>query len=123
MAMLEVKDLNTGYGKVTVVNDISFDVAAGEWVSIVGNNGAGKTTLLKAILGLLPVSSGSISFEGKDITKAAPNQRIRKGMAFVPQGQQSFGTMTVDETCTWSPTATVQRPRPVTTKPWKCSRS
>lgn len=97
MAMLEVKDLNTGYGKVTVVNDISFDVAAGEWVSIVGNNGAGKTTLLKAILGLLPVSSGSISFEGTDITKAAPNQRIRKGMAFVPQGQQSFGTMTVDE--------------------------
>ncbi|KFI48008.1 urea ABC transporter ATP-binding subunit UrtE [Bifidobacterium biavatii] len=97
MAMLEVKNLNTGYGKVTVVNDISFDVEAGQWVSIVGNNGAGKTTLLKALLGLLPVTSGSITFDGADITKVAPNQRIRKGMAFVPQGQQSFGTMTVDE--------------------------
>lgn len=95
--MLEIKDLNTGYGKVTVVHDISFDVEAGQWVSIVGNNGAGKTTLLKAILGLLPVSSGSVTFNGVDITKAAPNKRINAGMAFVPQGQQSFGQMTVDE--------------------------
>lgn len=95
--MLEIKDLNTGYGKVTVVHDISFDVEAGQWVSIVGNNGAGKTTLLKAILGLLPASSGSVTFNGVDITKAAPNKRINAGMAFVPQGQQSFGQMTVDE--------------------------
>lgn len=97
MAMLEIQKLNTGYGKVTVVNNISFDVEAGQWVSVVGNNGAGKTTLLKAILGLLPVTSGTITFDGENITKTAPNQRIRKGMAFVPQGQQSFGTMTVDE--------------------------
>lgn len=97
MAMLEVKGLDTGYGKVTVVNGIDFDVNAGEWVSIVGNNGAGKTTLLKALLGLLPTSAGSVDFDGTDITRTAPNQRIRKGMAFVPQGQQSFGTMSVDE--------------------------
>jgi urea transport system ATP-binding protein len=95
--MLEVKGLDTGYGKVTVVNGIDFDVNAGEWVSIVGNNGAGKTTLLKALLGLLPTSAGSVGFDGTDITRTAPNQRIRKGMAFVPQGQQSFGTMSVDE--------------------------
>ncbi|QOL37594.1 urea ABC transporter ATP-binding subunit UrtE [Bifidobacterium subtile] len=95
--MLEVKGLDTGYGKVTVVNGIDFDVNAGEWVSIVGNNGAGKTTLLKALLGLLPTSAGSVDFDGTDITRTAPNQRIRKGMAFVPQGQQSFGTMSVDE--------------------------
>ncbi|WP_241677054.1 urea ABC transporter ATP-binding subunit UrtE [Bifidobacterium jacchi] len=97
MTMLEVKNLNTGYGKVTVINDISFDVDAGQWISIVGNNGAGKTTLLKAILGLLPATAGTITFDGTDITKAAPNRRIRAGMAFVPQGQQSFGQMTVEE--------------------------
>lgn len=95
--MLEVKGLQTGYGKVSVVNDIDFSVRPSEWVSIVGNNGAGKTTLLKSILGLLPATSGSITFDGSDITKTAPNKRIRMGMAFVPQGQQSFGQMTVDE--------------------------
>ena len=97
MAMLEVKNLSTGYGKVTVVNDITFSVEAGQWISIIGNNGAGKTTLLKAILGLLPASTGTVSFDGRDVTKLSPNQRIRSGMAFVPQGQQSFGGMTVDE--------------------------
>ncbi|WP_291533392.1 urea ABC transporter ATP-binding subunit UrtE [Bifidobacterium sp. UBA6881] len=95
--MLEVTGLKTGYGKVSVVNDIDFSVAPGEWVSIVGNNGAGKTTLLKSILGLLPVTGGTVTFDGVDITKTAPNKRIRMGMAFVPQGQQSFGQMTVDE--------------------------
>ena len=95
--MLDVKGLTCGYGKVSVVHDIDFSVRPGEWVSIVGNNGAGKTTLLKAILGLLPATSGTITFDGVDVTKAAPNKRIRAGMAFVPQGQQSFGTMTVDE--------------------------
>ncbi|KAA8828380.1 ATP-binding cassette domain-containing protein [Bifidobacterium tissieri] len=95
--MLEVKNLSTGYGKVTVVNDITFSVEAGQWISIIGNNGAGKTTLLKAILGLLPASAGTVSFAGRDVTKLSPNQRIRSGMAFVPQGQQSFGGMTVDE--------------------------
>lgn len=95
--MLEVTGLKTGYGKVSVVNDIDFSVAPGEWVSIVGNNGAGKTTLLKSILGLLPVTGGTVTFNGVDITKTAPNKRIRMGMAFVPQGQQSFGQMTVDE--------------------------
>ncbi|KAA8832420.1 ATP-binding cassette domain-containing protein [Bifidobacterium tissieri] len=95
--MLEVKNLSTGYGKVTVVNDITFSVEAGQWISIIGNNGAGKTTLLKAILGLLPASAGTVSFDGRDVTKLSPNQRIRSGMAFVPQGQQSFGGMTVDE--------------------------
>lgn len=97
MAMLEVKGLNSGYGKVKVVDDISFDVKAGQWVSIVGNNGAGKTTLLKAILGLLPINGGTVTFDGKDVTKAAPNRRVAAGMAFVPQGQQSFGQMTVAE--------------------------
>lgn len=95
--MLKVQGLATGYGKVTVVHDIDFQVDPGQWVSIVGNNGAGKTTLLKAILGLLPATSGTLTFDGTNITKAAPNKRIRSGMAFVPQGQQSFGQMTVDE--------------------------
>ena len=95
--MLKVQGLATGYGKVTVVHDIDFQVDPGQWVSIVGNNGAGKTTLLKAILGLLPATSGTLTFDGTDITKVAPNKRIRSGMAFVPQGQQSFGQMTVDE--------------------------
>ena len=95
--MLDVRGLSAGYGKVTVINGIDFTVGAGQWVSIVGNNGAGKTTLLKTILGLLPAASGSVRFDGADITRWAPNRRIRAGMAFVPQGQQSFGQMTVAE--------------------------
>ena len=95
--MLEIRGLRTGYGKVSVVNDIDVSVRPGEWVSIVGNNGAGKTTLLKSVVGLLPATGGSITFDGVDVTRAAPNKRIRMGMAFVPQGQQSFGQMTVDE--------------------------
>lgn len=95
--MLEIRGLSTGYGKVSVVNDIDVSVRPGEWVSIVGNNGAGKTTLLKSVVGLLPATGGSITFDGVDVTRVAPNKRIRMGMAFVPQGQQSFGQMTVDE--------------------------
>lgn len=95
--MLEIRGVSTGYGKVSVVNDIDVSVRPGEWVSIVGNNGAGKTTLLKSVVGLLPTTGGSITFDGVDVTRVAPNKRIRMGMAFVPQGQQSFGQMTVDE--------------------------
>lgn len=89
--MLEIRGLRTGYGRVSVVNDIDVSVRPGEWVSIVGNNGAGKTTLLKSVVGLLPATGGSITFDGVDVTRVAPNKRIRMGMAFVPQGQQSFG--------------------------------
>ena len=91
--MLEIRGLSTGYGKVSVVNDIDVSVRPGEWVSIVGNNGAGKTTLLKSVVGLLPATGGSITFDGVDVTRVAPNKRIRMGMAFVPQGQQSFGPL------------------------------
>ena len=97
MAMLEVDGLSTGYGKVEVVHDVSFSVAEKSITAIVGNNGAGKTTLLKCIVGLLPVMSGSVRFKGEDIGHLHANRRVRKGMAFVPQGQLSFGQLTVDE--------------------------
>lgn len=95
--MLEVKDLSTGYGKVSVVYDIAFSLDAGKMLSIVGSNGAGKTTLLRALIGLLPLHSGSVTFEGQDVSSFAPHRRIKEGMAYVPQGQQSFGQLTCEE--------------------------
>lgn len=118
--MLEIRGLRTGYGKVSVVNDIDVSVRPGEWVSIVGNNGAGKTTLLKSVVGLLPATGGSITFDGVDVTRVAPNKRIRMGMAFVPQGQQSFGQMTT-RICAWSPTVTAPKRRAGMTKRWRRS--
>jgi branched-chain amino acid transport system ATP-binding protein len=96
-AMLEVKDLVVSYGKIKAVKGISFDVEQGSVVSLIGTNGAGKTTTLRTISGLLRPTSGSITFEGKDITKVAAHDIVSLGLAHSPEGRRIFPQLTVRE--------------------------
>jgi len=95
--MLELTGVHVGYGRTAVVHGV--DVAVGEdsVTAVMGHNGAGKTTLLRAAVGLLPVRSGTVRLDGDDVTRLRPHQRVRRGLAYVPQGQQSFGTLTARE--------------------------
>jgi len=93
--MLEITGLTSRYGRIEVLHGIDLAVEAGELVALVGANGAGKTTLLRAISGVQPVSGGRIRFCGVDITHAAPDRRVRAGIAQVPEGRQMFGPLTV----------------------------
>ena len=95
--MLEIRNLNAHYGHSQVLYDISIDVKAGEFVSIIGANGAGKSTLMKVIMGLVPVSAGSLLFKGKDISKSKPWERAGLKIAYVPEGRRVFGELTVAE--------------------------
>lgn len=95
MAMLEVKNLEVKYGMIKAIKDISFDVNEGEVIALIGANGAGKTTTLHAISGLIPSSSGTITFEGKDITKLPGHKMVYLGMAHVPEGRRVFAQLTV----------------------------
>ncbi len=95
--MLEISDLRVGYGRTTVVHGVDLKVGAGEIVAVMGHNGAGKTTLLRAAVGLLPVETGTVRLGGEDVTRTRPNRRVRLGLAYVPQGQQSFGQLTTRE--------------------------
>lgn len=85
MALLELRGVDSGYGEMQILWGIDLDVQAGETVILLGANSAGKTTLLRAIIGLLPCRSGSIRFEGESIEKMTPNQRIRRGIAFMSE--------------------------------------
>ena len=93
--MLAVRDLRVGYGAIEVVHGINIDVAAGECVALIGANGAGKSSTLKAICGLLPVRSGTVTFEGHDITNASGHAIVRAGITMCPEGRQVFPQMTV----------------------------
>ena len=95
--MLEIKDLNVFYGAIHALKGISLTVGEGELVSLIGANGAGKTTTLHTISGLLTASSGSITLDGKDLQKVAPNKIISMGLAHVPEGRHVFARMTVEE--------------------------
>ncbi len=95
--MLEVKDLNVGYGDVQVLWDVNLEVGEGEVVALVGSNGAGKTTLLYTISGLLHPMSGSIKFMGKEIAGLPSEQIVDLGITQVPQGRRLFAGMTVKE--------------------------
>ncbi|MGF1619367.1 MAG: ABC transporter ATP-binding protein [Rhodomicrobiaceae bacterium] len=95
--MLNVKNLRAGYSAIPVLKDISIDVEAGQFVSIVGPNGAGKTTLFKTISGIVQPVGGSISFEGVDLATVRPADRPHLGMAHVPEGRQVFASLTVFE--------------------------
>jgi len=98
MAMLlEVSELESGYGKLTVLHGVSVRVAEGEVVSILGPNGAGKSTLMKTIAGHLPVSRGEVSFKGQRIEGKGPYQVASSGIGYVPQDNNVFGDMTVLE--------------------------
>lgn len=95
--MLEIKGLNHYYGGSHSLRDIDFEVATGGCTALLGRNGVGKSTLLKCLMGLLAVRSGSVHFNGQDITALAPHARARLGVAYVPQGREIFPRLTVEE--------------------------
>ena len=97
MAMLEVKDLQVYYGVIQALKGISFEVNQGEVIALIGANGAGKTTTLQTLTGIIPSKAGSITFEGKDITKIPAHKIVEMGMAHVPEGRRVFADMTVYE--------------------------
>ena len=97
MALLDVRHINSGYGEMTILRDISMRVDPGEVVTLIGPNGAGKSTLLKTIFGLLMPTEGRIRFEDTDITGLTPPALVRRGMSFVPQVDNVFPSLTVQE--------------------------
>ncbi|RZF56766.1 urea ABC transporter ATP-binding subunit UrtE [Acinetobacter halotolerans] len=95
--MLEVKEINQFYGGSHILRDVSLSAPVGECSVVLGRNGVGKTTLLKCLMGILPIKSGQMLLDGKDIAKMSPEQRVRAGLAYVPQGRDIFSTLTVEE--------------------------
>lgn len=97
MTMLSVENLTARHGLLEAVRGLSFSVAKGEILALVGANGAGKTTLLRMLAGAHPVHGGSIAIAGEDVTRLAAHQRVRRGIALVPEGRKMFASMTVAE--------------------------
>ena len=97
MALLEVEDIHTFYGNIEALKGISLTVEEGEIVTLIGSNGAGKSTTLRSISGLTPPRSGSIRFEGKEISMMAAQDIVRTGIAQAPEGRHCFSRMTVRE--------------------------
>lgn len=97
MTLLDVQGLSVNYGKIAAVRDISFSVVAGSVTTLVGANGAGKSTTLKTISGLRPVRAGSITFDGRDITRMPPDERVKLGIVQAPEGRGVFPGMSVRE--------------------------
>ena len=97
MSLLSIKGLNQSYGGSHTLWDVDIDVAAGSRTCLMGRNGMGKTTLLKCIMGLLPVTSGSITFKGTDLRNVPAEGRARFGIGYVPQGREIFPQLTVEE--------------------------
>ena len=100
MALLAVDRIASGYGETPVLFDVSFDVAAGEAVALVGRNGMGKTTTMRTILGLCAARSGTIAFDGRPLHGLAPFRIARLGIGWVPEGRLIFPTLTVRENLT-----------------------
>jgi branched-chain amino acid transport system ATP-binding protein len=95
--LLDVKGLNTGYGKIVVLHGVSLTVGAGEVVALLGPNGAGKTTLLRAISGLLPCNAGGVRFDGRDLRGVGPRETARAGLAHVIEGHRIFTQQSVTD--------------------------
>lgn len=95
--MLDVQKIDQFYGSSHTLRGVSLTVKRGECMALLGRNGVGKTTLLKCLMGVQSIASGSISFEGADISKFAPHARAKMGMAYVPQGREIFARLTVEE--------------------------
>lgn len=95
--MLNVSGLRAGYGQIPILAGIDLAVAAGGFIGVLGHNGMGKTTLLKALMGYLPATAGSVTFEGTDITRLPPAARARLGIGYVPQGRDIFTSLSVHE--------------------------
>ncbi|WP_232820515.1 ABC transporter ATP-binding protein [Halorussus litoreus] len=97
MALLEARDVVSGYGDATILHGVSMDVADDEVVCIIGPNGAGKSTFMKAVFGLIDCWDGSVVFDGADITDLRPDEITREGMCYVPQTDNVFPSLTVRE--------------------------
>lgn len=97
MAMLEVKGLNVYYGMIHAIKDASFEVGEGEVVALIGANGAGKTTILHTVTGLLHAKSGSVTFEGQDLTHTPAHKIVSMGISHVPEGRRVFSDLSVYE--------------------------
>jgi ABC-type branched-subunit amino acid transport system ATPase component len=96
-ALLRIRNLDAGYGKVKILHNISIDIHEGEIVCVIGPNGAGKSTAFKAVYGFVEPSAGQIWFGDQDITGTEPNDILHQGITFVPQGRSTFPQMTVEE--------------------------
>jgi urea transport system ATP-binding protein len=95
--MLKVSSLNVNYGASHVIHDLGFSLEQGQTLAIMGRNGMGKTTLLKSLIGILPIASGSIELDGKELGRSRSYERVAAGLAFVPQGRMIFPYLTVEE--------------------------
>ena len=95
--MLKIDTLNQAYGGSHILRGLSFEVKPGEVTTLLGRNGVGKTTLLKSLMGLVKTKSGSITFDGQDITHLPPHERVKAGIGYVPQGREIFPRLTVEE--------------------------
>ena len=97
MSLLEVKDVNQFYGGSHILRNVGLSAALGEVTVVLGRTGVGKTTLLKSLMGLVPIKSGSITFNGTAIADKTPYERARAGIGYVPQGREIFARLTVEE--------------------------
>lgn len=95
--MLEIVGVTAGYGRTMVLFDVDVSIPVGGAAAVMGHNGAGKSTLLRVAVGLIPVKSGKVLLDGEDVTKLAPNRRVKRGLGYVPQGQLCFPQMTTME--------------------------
>ena len=95
--MFEVRNLSAAYGQSEVLHGIDLSVGRGEIVALVGRNGMGKSTLMKSLIGVMPARSGQIAVDSLNVTALPTHRRVASGLAYVPQGRQIFGTMTVKE--------------------------
>lgn len=93
--MLELKNVYGGYGKITILNGVSFSIPKASITTVIGPNGAGKSTVFKAIFGLLNIHSGQILLDGKDVTRQTPRQMISQGVTYVPQGRNVVPQLSV----------------------------
>lgn len=97
MRMLRLEQVEVCYGETVILRDIDFQIDAGQVVSLIGRNGVGKTTLVKTIIGLLSPRKGKIFLDDRDVTETSPDERVRRGVAYVPQGREIFPRLTVEE--------------------------
>ena len=113
MSLLRIRGLNQSYGGSHTLWDIDLDVAVGTRLCLMGRNGTGKTTLLKCIMGLIPVTSGEITFDGMDLRSLPAESRARLGVGYVPQGREIFPLLTVEENLKIGLTARQDRHRSI----------
>ena len=95
--MLQIEKLNQFYGGSHILRDISFTADIGEVTCVLGRNGVGKSTLLRCLMGVLPIASGQITWQGQVVNALSPHQRVQRGMAYVPQGREIFARLSVEE--------------------------